>query len=85
MPSTSPFNDYRFCPRCWLPTAPVRRCHCAPEPLPPIAVTPALLALADRVQRGGYADDRACREQRWLGWLCWLVAYGRLGGMTDGE
>ena len=44
-----------------------------------------LAAMAQSVQRGGYADDRACREQRWLGWLCWLVAYGRLGGAGDGE
>ena len=43
-----------------------------------------LAALAQAVEHGGYADDRACREQRWLGWLCWLVAYGRIGGAGDG-
>lgn len=92
MPSTNPFNDYHFCPRCWMPTTPVRRCRCPVEPypdgVPPARVVgeyPALRQMADRVQRGGYADDRACREQRWLGWLCWLVAYGRLGGAGDGE
>jgi len=81
---------YRFCPRCWLPTAPMRRYTCPPARLdpPPAEALPALRRLADAIADGRYADDTApttLRERRWLGWLAWLVAYGRVGGATDGE
>lgn len=78
-------NTYSFCQRCWMPTAPVRRCRCAPEPYPEdatparvVAEHPQVKQLAAAVAAGRYADDTATREQRWLEWLLWLQAHGKI-------
>lgn len=79
--------EYRICPRCWLPLAPVRRCMCAPPPNDGadeeaqarlVADYPALQRLADAIGRGRYADDRATIEQRRRDFAQWLVENGRV-------
>lgn len=64
-------DTYRFCSRCWMPLAPVRRCLCPPEPYPEdatparvIAEHPQLRQMAAAVASGRYADDTATRETR---------------------
>lgn len=79
-------DTYHFCQRCWMPTAPVRRCRCASEPYPEDATParvvgehPQLRQMADAVAAGRYADDTATREARWLEFLAWLVSNRKLG------
>ena len=80
-------STYHFCPRCFTPLAPVRRCRCAPspEPYPPDATParvvseyPQLKQLAAAVAAGRYGDDTATREARWLTWLALLADRGQL-------
>lgn len=83
--------EYRLCPRCWRSLAPVRRCTCAPPPAEGaddgahdgaparlVADYPALQQLADAVERGRYADDRATIEERRRAFAQWLVEHDRV-------
>ena len=73
---------YHFCPRCWLPRAPVRRCHC-PALLPDdlsVEQRGRLTALAHAVDTGVYvASDRAPVGYHHLAFLRWLYQRGRIG------
>ena len=79
-------DTYRFCTRCWMPLAPVRRCLCAHEPYPEdatparvIAEHPQLRQMAAAVASGRYADDTATREARYLEFLKWLYDHRCIG------
>lgn len=75
-------QQYRFCSRCWLSLAPVRRCRCAP--VLPDGLTPPererLTSLAATVDAGTYtASDRAPAGYYHLAFLKWLYERGRVG------